>query len=119
MLSRALLLTVLFTALPTLAKPPRLTLFISVDALGSDVLLRNQSRLKGGLGQLVSSGAFFPTAQYEYAECVTAPSRPSTESSPTAFGIETPKPWSGRSPILRFRSWKRRFETRTTHPPET
>lgn len=96
MLTRTLLLTVLLSALPALAKAPRLTLFISVDALGSDVLLRNQPRLKGGLGQLLSSGAFFPTAQYEYAECVTAPGHATlvTGANPSVHGIVSNRFWN-------------------------
>lgn len=54
------------------AKPPRLTLFISVDALGSDLLQRNRSRFKGGFSRLLNEGAVFPTARYEVIETVTS-----------------------------------------------
>jgi predicted AlkP superfamily pyrophosphatase or phosphodiesterase len=55
-----------------LARPPRLTVMISVDALGTDVLQRHRARLKGGLSRLVTEGAFVPSVRYESAECVTA-----------------------------------------------
>ena len=51
---------------------PRLTLFITVDALGTDVLLRNRAHFRSGLQRLLSKGAFFPNARYEQAETVTA-----------------------------------------------
>ncbi|HEY1086765.1 MAG TPA: alkaline phosphatase family protein, partial [Archangium sp.] len=53
------------------AKPPRLTLFISVDSLGSDVFERNRSRYKAGFARLLNEGALYPAAQYEIVECVT------------------------------------------------
>src|SRR5688500_14203926 len=57
---RWVFLAALVVAAPAIAKPPRLTLFISVDGLGSDLLLRNRPRLKGGLAQLMNGGAYFP-----------------------------------------------------------
>lgn len=54
------------------AKPPRLTLVIVVDAMGSDLLLRSRPHLKAGLAQLTGQGAYFPTARYEYARTQTA-----------------------------------------------
>ena len=86
---RALPFLLLLTALPALAKPPRLTLFITVDALGTDLLLRNKPRLKGGLRQLVDSGAFYPYATYEYAETRTAPGHATlaTGANPWRHGI--------------------------------
>jgi len=53
------------------AKPPRLTLFISVDSLGSDVLQRNRSRFKAGFARLMNEGALYPVAHYDLVECVT------------------------------------------------
>lgn len=53
------------------AKPPRLTLFISVDALGTDVLQRNRPRFKSGFARLFNEGAVYPTARYELVETVT------------------------------------------------
>src|SRR6266851_436555 len=55
------------------AKPPKLTVFIAVDALGSDTLQRIRPRLSDGLARLLSEGAYFPNARYEYAETVTSP----------------------------------------------
>ncbi|WP_434380079.1 alkaline phosphatase family protein [Melittangium boletus] len=71
-LSRPLLTLLLLTALPAWAKPPRLTLFITVDAMGTDVLLRHRPQLKGGLGKLLDTGAFYPYARYGYAKPRTA-----------------------------------------------
>jgi predicted AlkP superfamily pyrophosphatase or phosphodiesterase len=63
---------VLLASFPALAKSPRLTLFITVDALSSDLYLRSKGRFKSGLATLSNSGAVFPTARYEHAETVTA-----------------------------------------------
>lgn len=86
---RALPLLLLLLALPALAKPPRLTLFITVDAMGSDLLLRSQPRLKGGLRQLIDSGAFYPYARYGYAKPRTAPGHATlaTGANPWRHGI--------------------------------
>ncbi|MCY1079407.1 alkaline phosphatase family protein [Archangium lansingense] len=86
---RFLSLLLLLTALPALAKPPRLTLFITVDAMGSDLLLRTKPRLKGGLRQLIDSGAFYPYARYEYAKPRTAPGHTTlaTGANPWRHGI--------------------------------
>ncbi len=86
---RALPLLVLLLALPALAKPPRLTLFITVDSLGTDLLLHTRPRLKGGLRQLIDSGAFYPYAVYEYAETRTAPGHATlaTGANPWRHGI--------------------------------
>ncbi len=67
-MSRALAALLVLFALPASARAPKLTLFISVDALGSDLLLRNRPRLTGGLGQLLDTGAYYPYARYAYAE---------------------------------------------------
>jgi hypothetical protein len=61
---RFLVLASLLLALPAGAKPPRLTLVVSVDALGTDLLLRNRPRLTASFGPLMDSGAFFPDARY-------------------------------------------------------
>jgi predicted AlkP superfamily pyrophosphatase or phosphodiesterase len=86
---RFLSLLLLLTALPALAKPPRLTLFITVDALGSDLLLRTRPRLKGGLRLLIDSGAFYPYARYGYAKPRTAPGHATlaTGANPWRHGI--------------------------------
>ena len=70
-MTRWLLVSVILVAGVALAKPPRLTLFISVDALGTDVLQKNRGRYKAGLARLLNEGAVYPAARYEIAECVT------------------------------------------------
>jgi predicted AlkP superfamily pyrophosphatase or phosphodiesterase len=72
-LARLLALGLLLLCSPVLAKPPRLTLFITIDSLGTDVLLRNRSHFRAGLATLLDKGAFFPDARYEQAEVQTAP----------------------------------------------
>ncbi len=86
---RAALFAALLVAGPALAKAPRLTLFISVDSLSSDLLLRSRPRLKGGLSQLVNQGAYFPYARYGYAEVATAAGHAtlSTGANPWRHGI--------------------------------
>jgi predicted AlkP superfamily pyrophosphatase or phosphodiesterase len=86
---KALALLVLLSALPAFAKPPRLTLVITVDALSTDLLLRMKPKLKGGLAQLLSQGAFFPDARYEYAEVHTAAGHATlaTGANPWRHGI--------------------------------
>jgi predicted AlkP superfamily pyrophosphatase or phosphodiesterase len=71
------------------AKPPRLTLFIAVDALSSDSLQRIRPRLSGGLARLLSEGAYFPNARYEYAETVTSPGHTTliTGANPWRHGV--------------------------------
>ena len=83
------LLTLLIVGTEAAAKPPRLTLFIAVDALGSDTLQRIRPRLTGGLARLISEGAFFPNAHYEYAETVTCPGHTTliTGANPWRHGI--------------------------------
>ena len=80
---------VLLASLPGWAKPPRLTVVIVVDALGSDLLLRSRPRLKGGLARLISEGAFFPTARYDYAKAATSPGHTTlaTGANPWRHGI--------------------------------
>ncbi len=65
-------LLLLLLAAPAAAKPPRLTLFITVDGFGSDLLLRTRPRLKAGLAQLLNQGAYFPTGRYDFAATCTA-----------------------------------------------
>ncbi|QSQ28331.1 alkaline phosphatase family protein [Pyxidicoccus parkwayensis] len=86
---RLLAALLLLSALPASARAPKLTLFISVDALGSDLLLRNRPRLTGGLGQLLATGAFYPYARYAYAEARTAPGHATlaTGANPWRHGI--------------------------------
>jgi len=78
------------TAAPALARPPRLTLVVSVDGLGSDQLLRMRPRLKpGGMGSLMAQGAFFPNARVEYADARTGPGHATlvTGAHPWRHGI--------------------------------
>ncbi|MFY0566688.1 alkaline phosphatase family protein [Archangium lansingense] len=86
---RALAALLVLLALPASARAPKLTLFISVDALGSDLLLRNRPRLTGGLGQLLNTGAYYPYARYAYAEARTAPGHATlaTGANPWRHGI--------------------------------
>jgi hypothetical protein len=60
-----------------------------VDGLSSDLLLRSRPRLKGGLARLISEGAFYPVARYEYAKTVTAPGHATlaTGANPWHHGI--------------------------------
>jgi predicted AlkP superfamily pyrophosphatase or phosphodiesterase len=82
-------LLLLLLALPAWAKPPRLTLFITVDAMGSELLLRTRPRLKGGLGKLLDTAAFYPYARYDYARPRTAPGHATiaTGANPWRHGI--------------------------------
>ena len=65
-------LSVCLASAQSLAAPPKLTVFIAVDAMGSDLVLRNKHRFKGGLAQLLSGGAYYPISRYGYAQTVTA-----------------------------------------------
>lgn len=68
---RWLVAVIFVVAGASFAKPPRLTLFISVDSLGTDVLQRNRGRFKAGLARLINEGALYTAARYEIVECVT------------------------------------------------
>ncbi len=69
---RRFALLALLLAVPAVAKPPRLVLFISIDSMGTDIFQRMRPRFKAGFTQLLAQGAYFPVAQYEVAETVTA-----------------------------------------------
>jgi hypothetical protein len=86
---RLLALALLLVAAPVLAKPPRLTLFITVDALGTDLLLRTRGQFKAGLATLLDKGAFYPDVRYEQAFVATAPGHAvlSTGAYPWRTGI--------------------------------
>lgn len=88
-MKRLLPLAALLFALPALAKPPRLVIFVSVDSMGTDVFQRMKPRMKSGFGQLVSQGAFFPSIRYDFAESVTAAGHAtlSTGANPWRHGI--------------------------------
>jgi hypothetical protein len=75
---------------PALARPPRLTLVVTVDSLGTDQLLRMRARFRpGGLGSLMSQGAFFPNARVEYVGARTGPGHATlvTGANPWRHGI--------------------------------
>jgi len=75
---------------PALARPPRLTVVVTVDSLGTDQLLRMRARFKaGGLGSLMAQGAFFPNARVEYASTRTGPGHATlvTGANPWRHGI--------------------------------
>ncbi len=86
---KGLWLLVLLTSAVAVAKPPKLTLFISVDALGSDLFWRMKPRFKAGFVTLSNQGAVFPTARYDYAETVTAAGHAtlSTGTNPWRHGV--------------------------------
>ena len=88
-MTRALTLALVLVATPALAKPPRLTLFIAVDALGTDLLLRARPQLKAGLANLIDRGAFYPDVHYEQAQVATAPGHSvlSTGAYPWRTGV--------------------------------
>ena len=71
------------------AKAPKLVVFVTVDSMGSDLFSRMKPRLKGGLSQVLTQGAYFPTVRYEQAECVTASAHATlaTGASPWRHGI--------------------------------
>jgi hypothetical protein len=113
-LVRCVLFGVLAASAVALARPPRLTLFITVDALGTDLLLRNRSHFHAGLATLLDRGAFFPDTRYEQAEVSTAPGHSvlSTGAYPWRTGIvsnrvvnratgkEEPIFWDAGHPVL-------------------
>jgi len=86
---KGLWLLVLLSSAVAFGKPPKLTLFISVDALGSDLFWRMKPRFKAGLLAMSTQGAFFPTARYDYAETVTAAGHAtlSTGTNPWRHGV--------------------------------
>ena len=112
--ARGLVLLVLLAAAPALARPPRLTLFITVDSLGTDLLLRNRAHFRSGLLSLLDRGAFFPDTRHEQAEVATAPGHAvlSTGAYPWRTGIisnrllnratgkEEPIFWDAGHPVL-------------------
>jgi len=113
-MTRAFALAFVLLATPALAKPPRLTLFIAVDALGTDLLLRSRPQLKAGLAQLIERGAFYPDVRYQQALAATAPGHSvlSTGAYPWRTGVvgnrlmnrttgkEEPAFWDASHPTL-------------------
>ncbi len=92
-MKRALALLILLGALAASAKPPRLTLFIAVDAMGSDVFDRARPRFKAGFDKVLREGAYFPVARYDYAETVTAAGHTTlvTGANPWRHGVVSNK----------------------------
>lgn len=91
-MNRTLLAAAALALLPTsaLAKPPRLTLVVTMDSLGTDQLLRMRPRLKpGGWASLMAQGAFFPDTRVEYANAHTGPGHATlvTGANPWRHGI--------------------------------
>ena len=86
---RSLVLATLLLAAPALSKPPKLTVFIVVDSLGSDLLLRSRPQFHAGLKTLLDGGAYYPYARYEYAQPMTAAGHTtlSTGANPWKHGI--------------------------------
>jgi hypothetical protein len=86
---RPLALALLLLSLPAAAKPPRLALFITVDALGTDLLLRTRPKFKSGMRQLLDGGAFYPYGRFDYAKPRTAAGHTtlSTGANPWRHGI--------------------------------
>ncbi|MBX7100815.1 MAG: alkaline phosphatase family protein [Myxococcaceae bacterium] len=93
MTNRALLAAACLSATAAWAKPPKLTLVISVDSMGTDVFQRMRPRFKAGFSTLLTQGAYFPSARYEYAETVTAAGHAtlSTGANPWRHGIASNK----------------------------
>lgn len=87
------LVVLMWAAFPAHAKPPKLTVFISIDAFGSDVFMRSRPKLKAGLLTMVRDGASFPIARYDYAETVTAAGHATmaTGANPSRHGIVSNK----------------------------
>jgi predicted AlkP superfamily pyrophosphatase or phosphodiesterase len=80
-------------SLPAFAKPPKLTLFVTVDALSADTFWRMKPRFKAGFATLANQGAYFPTVRYEYAETVTAAGHSTlvTGVNPSRHGVVSNK----------------------------
>ncbi len=68
---------------------PRLVVFITVDQLRPDYLVRWHDQLNGGLRRLVDEGAFAPEGVHDHAITETAPGHASTMSGrfPYSTGI--------------------------------
>jgi predicted AlkP superfamily pyrophosphatase or phosphodiesterase len=70
--------------------PPKLVLFITVDAMRPDYFTRFESQLTGGLGRLYRGGAFFTNGFQDHAITETAPGHSVTMSGrfPVHTGIQ-------------------------------
>ena len=69
--------------------PPKLVLFITIDAMRPDYLTRFEPQLTGGLGRLYHGGAVFTNAFQDHAITETAPGHSATMSGrfPVHTGI--------------------------------
>jgi predicted AlkP superfamily pyrophosphatase or phosphodiesterase len=88
-MSKAWAFALLLASSASLAKPPKLTVLITVDALSTDVLLRSRPRFKAGFFTLLKDGAFFPQVRFAYAENVTSAGHATlvTGANPWRHGI--------------------------------
>ncbi len=105
--ARLFALPLLLAASVCFAKPPKLTVFISVDALSAELLLRHRPQLKGGLGQAMNGGAYFPYVRYEYAEVATAAGHTtlSTCANPWRHGVVSNRIWNRQTGKLEPVLW--------------
>jgi predicted AlkP superfamily pyrophosphatase or phosphodiesterase len=97
--SFALWLPILFTGLAagpaacqaTNTQPPKLVVFITVDAMRADYLARFAPQLTGGLGRLYNGGAVFTNGFQDHAITETAPGHSAIMSGryPVHTGIST------------------------------
>ncbi len=71
-MSKAWAAALLLASSAAIAKPPKLTVLITVDSLSTDLLYRSRPRFKAGIFTLIKDGAIFPAVRYGYAENVTA-----------------------------------------------
>jgi predicted AlkP superfamily pyrophosphatase or phosphodiesterase len=73
------------------AAPPRLVVFITIDAMRADYLPRFAQQLTGGLGRLYRGGAIFTNGFQDHAITETAPGHSATMSGrfPVHTGIST------------------------------
>jgi predicted AlkP superfamily pyrophosphatase or phosphodiesterase len=108
---RALLVAALIPGL-ALAKPPRLVLFVTVDAMGSDLFLRSRPHFRAGFAPLIAQGAFFPAVRYEYAEVVTSSGHATlaTGANPWRHGVV------GNHLINRFTGQQEAIFADSAHP---
>ncbi len=76
-------------ACSALAKPPKLTMFIGVDSLGSDVFQKNRSHFKYGLARMLNEGALVPVVRHDGSENCTAVGHATlaTGATPARHGI--------------------------------
>lgn len=100
-----------FAATPAVAKnKPELVLFVVIDQFRSDYLTRFASELlpatqKGSLANLMHRGAYFPNAEYEHFQCVTAPDHATlvTGAVPATHGVVLNKwPDAARGKLVDF-----------------